>query len=98
MVTFIHLLRNALDRAHALSRIDPLTQLLNVQSLVELGSMELRKATRQGYPMTSMFIDPDGFKAIDDTLGHQAADEGRHSQAVGRRPNGPAHGLQHLVP
>ncbi len=87
VVTFIHLLRSALDRAHALSRIDPLTQLLNVHSLLELGSLELRKATRQGCPMTSMFIDLDGFKAINDTLGHQAGDAVLRTFAQALREN-----------
>jgi len=74
VVWFIHLLREALDRANRLARVDPLTQLLNVQSLHELGSMELEKAARQRCAMTAIFIDLDGFKSINDTLGHQAGD------------------------
>ncbi len=87
VVMFIHLLRQALDRAHALARVDPLTQLLNVQSLHELGSRELSKAMRHGSPMTSMFIDLDGFKAINDTLGHQAGDAVLRTFAQALRAN-----------
>jgi diguanylate cyclase (GGDEF)-like protein len=74
VVTFTHFLRKALDRAHDLARVDPLTQLLNVKSLQELGSLEVKKAVRENYAMTAMFIDLDGFKAINDSLGHQAGD------------------------
>ncbi len=74
VVGFIHLLREALDRANGLARVDPLTQLLNVQALHELGNLELRKAARQRYAMTAMFIDLDEFKSVNDSLGHRAGD------------------------
>ncbi|MCD4863148.1 diguanylate cyclase domain-containing protein [Pseudomonas sp. PLB05] len=57
------------------ARQDPLTGLLNRRALAELLPLALARADRNKTPLALVFIDLDGFKAINDTFGHEAGDE-----------------------
>lgn len=63
-----HALRVA--RAEALSVTDDLTQLYNSRYLGDALRKETKRAMRGGWPLSLVFIDLDGFKAINDTNGH----------------------------
>jgi diguanylate cyclase (GGDEF)-like protein/PAS domain S-box-containing protein len=53
---------------------DKLTGLPNRAMLQELGEQALARASRQGALTGVLFLDLDGFKEINDTLGHDAGD------------------------
>ncbi|WP_261565109.1 sensor domain-containing protein [Frankia gtarii] len=57
------------------SRHDGLTGLPNRTALLEHLERALRRAGRDGRRIGVLFLDLDGFKAINDTLGHQAGDD-----------------------
>jgi diguanylate cyclase (GGDEF)-like protein len=57
------------------SRHDPLTGLLNRRAYEERLPVEISRASRYGWPLSLCLIDLDGFKAVNDTLGHPAGDE-----------------------
>ncbi|WP_054568465.1 diguanylate cyclase domain-containing protein [Frankia sp. R43] len=63
------------DGARYLSLHDPLTGLPNRAALLDHLSRSLRRAARGGRHTGVLFIDLDGFKAINDTLGHKCGDE-----------------------
>lgn len=69
---------------------DPLTQLLNRRGFLLRLEGEWRRATRYGYPIAVLFADLDGFKPINDLLGHSVGDKvlrqvGQTLQAAVRR-------------
>ncbi|GGR19598.1 sensor domain-containing diguanylate cyclase [Deinococcus ruber] len=53
---------------------DPLTGLFNRRYLDETFERELRRAERQGAPLSVMMLDVDHFKRFNDTHGHDAGD------------------------
>ncbi len=57
------------------ARHDALTGLLNRRALSEILPIALARADRSGSPLGLLFIDLDGFKAVNDTYGHEAGDE-----------------------
>jgi diguanylate cyclase (GGDEF)-like protein len=57
-----------------LSRLDPLTGLLNRRALEEELARAVARANRSGMPLGLMFIDLDDFKVVNDTWGHAAGD------------------------
>ena len=65
-------LDNALrvQRAEALSVTDDLTQLYNSRYLTQVLRRETKRASRSGRPLSLLFVDLDGFKAINDAHGH----------------------------
>ena len=65
-------LDNALrvQRAEALSVTDDLTNLYNSRYLSQVLRRETKRASRSGRPLSVLFVDLDGFKAINDTHGH----------------------------
>jgi diguanylate cyclase (GGDEF)-like protein len=65
-------LDNALrvQKAEALSVTDDLTQLYNSRYLSQVLRRETKRATRSTRPLSLLFIDLDGFKAINDNHGH----------------------------
>jgi diguanylate cyclase (GGDEF)-like protein len=58
-----------------LSRADPLTGCLNRRGLQERVDGELARATREVGQLSLVLVDLDGFKAVNDHLGHAAGDE-----------------------
>ena len=65
-------LENAMrvQRAEALSVTDDLTGLYNSRYLAQVLRREAKRASRSGRPLSLLFGDLDGFKAINDTHGH----------------------------
>ena len=61
-----------LQRVEALSVTDDLTQLYNSRYLNQVLRREAKRASRSGRPLSLLFIDLDGFKAVNDTHGHLA--------------------------
>jgi diguanylate cyclase (GGDEF)-like protein len=61
-----------LQRAEALSVTDDLTRLYNSRYLNQVLHRETKRASRSGRPLSLLFIDLDGFKAINDRYGHLA--------------------------
>jgi diguanylate cyclase (GGDEF)-like protein len=61
-----------LRRAEELSVTDDLTQLYNSRYLNLVLKRECKRASRSGRPLSLLFLDLDGFKAINDTYGHLA--------------------------
>lgn len=61
------------QREHDL-RHDPLTGLLNRRALEELLPQAQARSRRHGLTFAVLFIDLDGFKAVNDRLGHDAGD------------------------
>ena len=65
-------LRRAYDREKVSARKDFLTGLANYHAFVEFSTREIERSKRYNRPLTILFMDCDNFKAINDTLGHQA--------------------------
>ncbi len=67
-----------LARAHAdaaeAARTDALTHLPNRRSMQEAIEREIAHATRHSLPLAVLIVDLDHFKAVNDTLGHDAGD------------------------
>jgi diguanylate cyclase (GGDEF)-like protein len=57
-----------------LAVVDPLTELYNRRFATEHLPIEIARATRQGYPLTLLMLDLNGFKEINDRHGHVAGD------------------------
>lgn len=58
-----------------LSRIDPLTGLLNVRHLLPILNEVVYRAQQQLHPLTVVFIDINDFKKLNDEYGHMYGDE-----------------------
>jgi diguanylate cyclase (GGDEF)-like protein/PAS domain S-box-containing protein len=77
---FIVLTRNVTERKEAERRIarlayyDALTGLPNRQSFLERVDREIRRAEGDGQRLGVLFMDLDGFKHVNDTMGHSAGD------------------------
>lgn len=67
--------RMAAAEAEARARRDPLTGLANRVALGELLLAELAVSAETGAPVTIAFADLNGFKSVNDTLGHAAGDD-----------------------
>lgn len=68
-------LRAAQSELHRLAFYDPLTGLANRQLFRDRLAHVVRRSRRSQEPAALMFLDLDGFKRINDTLGHDAGDQ-----------------------
>ncbi|WP_322110968.1 diguanylate cyclase domain-containing protein [Steroidobacter gossypii] len=68
-------LRRNAELLQNLSLIDELTQLRNRRGFFDLAQQALKVAQREHYAMGVFFMDLNGLKRINDTLGHQAGDQ-----------------------
>ena len=57
-----------------LATVDSLTGLYNRRHFRETLDLEVHRARRQQQHLAAMLLDADGFKAVNDTFGHQAGD------------------------
>ena len=74
-VLFVRALSQQHKRLQALALTDPLTGLYNRSMLAEHLEQAIHHNRRSGTPMALAIIDLDNFKAINDTLGHEAGDD-----------------------
>ncbi len=58
-----------------MARTDPLTGVLNRRAFMEEVEREMVRSRREGKPCALLFIDLDGFKEVNDQLGHRAGDQ-----------------------
>jgi diguanylate cyclase (GGDEF)-like protein len=56
------------------ARIDPLTGIANRRQFYELAQLQMARASRHKEPFTVAYVDIDGFKAVNDQLGHASGD------------------------
>jgi diguanylate cyclase (GGDEF)-like protein len=66
--------RQRFDDARSLAARDALTGLPNARGFDELAQRELLRSRRAGESITFAYLDLDGFKAVNDTHGHQVGD------------------------
>ena len=66
--------KQQLARAERESLTDPLTNLPNRRVLADHVAQEIARAEREHQPFALIILDLDGFKAINDTYGHQRGD------------------------
>lgn len=78
-LTRLRATRNRLRRTNeeltSMLKMDSLTSVLNHRGLMELGQAECAACYAKGEPVSLIMIDLDGFKAINDSLGHLTGDE-----------------------
>jgi diguanylate cyclase (GGDEF)-like protein len=67
-------LRDRLEVEQQMARTDPLTGLPNRRAFGEAATQELERARRTGRPLSFAYLDCDGFKFINDSLGHREGD------------------------
>ena len=65
----------SLESEKNLSRIDFLTKIPNRLAFHEATELELQRARRYRRPITTIYIDVDNFKYVNDTLGHEIGDK-----------------------
>ncbi|GAB4214155.1 MAG: hypothetical protein OHK0022_52290 [Roseiflexaceae bacterium] len=75
LVKFIVRLRSTLVVECTRARCDPLTGLSNRLGFYEQAEREMRVKPSAGECLTVLYIDCDGFKAVNDTYGHQGGDQ-----------------------
>lgn len=63
-----------LRRVEQLAQTDPLTGIANRRAWHGQLATEILRATRSGESLAVVMLDLDGFKSVNDTLGHQAGD------------------------
>lgn len=68
-------LREAQEKEHAAARTDSVTGLLNRRAFMERCAIEAERMKRSGGPLSLAFLDLDGFKTVNDALGHEVGDE-----------------------
>ena len=86
-------LRHQSDSAARLARADPLTGLGNRRAFDEVLEIEIARALTTGSPLSIALLDLDGFKALNDKLGHLEGDRCLKvvSASLESRKRGPDH-------
>ena len=74
LVLLVSGLRDRLELEQQMARTDPLTGLPNRRAFGEVVALELERARRSGRPLSFAYLDCDGFKFVNDTLGHREGD------------------------
>ena len=74
LVLIIVALHDALERTRDLALQDPLTGLANRRAFMERATQQLAASRRVTDPLAVAYLDLDDFKAVNDTLGHEAGD------------------------
>ncbi len=67
--------KQAEDKITYMAQHDTLTDLSNRRLFAELSNLELNRGKRDKEELALLFIDIDGFKLVNDTLGHAIGDE-----------------------
>lgn len=67
--------QQAVDELYKLANYDALTSLVNRRYFYDLTEKAISRAKRSGRKMGLLFMDLDGFKRVNDMLGHGAGDE-----------------------
>jgi len=67
-------IRRLEEKLRRQAMVDELTDLFNHRRFWELLGSEIKRAQRANHPLSLLFFDLDKFKAVNDTLGHQAGD------------------------
>lgn len=68
-------LNNALDKERRLARTDYLTGAGNTRAFFDIAEMEIKRIKRYDHPLTTVYMDLDSFKLVNDRFGHSAGDE-----------------------
>lgn len=71
----IQQLRTQAARLNDLANTDPLTHLANRRQMAETLQHEFLRSRRYNHPLSLLYLDLDGFKAINDRFGHLFGDE-----------------------
>ena len=71
----LSLAQGQLQRVRAEAATDPLTSLFNRRAITDELAAYVARARRSGGRTAVLFCDLDGFKAVNDKLGHEAGDE-----------------------
>lgn len=72
---FLNPLQERTQQLEALTRIDPLTDLLNRRGLTDGLIKELERSRRTERPLGILWVDLDYFKVLNDSLGHAIGDQ-----------------------
>ncbi|MGB3212793.1 MAG: PhnD/SsuA/transferrin family substrate-binding protein [Desulforhopalus sp.] len=78
LFTLVHLRMRLLKANHKITHLamhDPLTNLPNRRMFGVLAENAFAQARREGWKVYLLLIDLDGFKAVNDTFGHESGDE-----------------------
>jgi diguanylate cyclase (GGDEF)-like protein len=87
VVQLVTELRDTQRRLEDQALRDPLTGLFNRRAFLETAGVELARARRSGHPLTLTYLDLDGFKKVNDTLGHEIGDRVLKETAAALREN-----------
>ena len=68
-------IRLLVEALRDLASTDPLTGAANSRSFYEKAQIETARASRYGHPFTTVYVDLDNFKTVNDTMGHKVGDD-----------------------
>jgi diguanylate cyclase (GGDEF)-like protein len=74
LVLVLAALRARLESEERLARTDALTRIWNRRAFFEAAALEIERARRHGRPLTSVYVDCDDFKDVNDRRGHAEGD------------------------